>query len=280
MEFFSVNSDELKSAMEAVSASGELIANFQYPNGAGLAQFVSVPTTTRCAAVSKRDLALALSDIVEAETNGFRYCQAKFIVDGKYYGLLERASETNQTLNWGVGQYVTKSNRFVDGDLEEIPHTHKERVAIFNVMMERVKATFPDGPWQTEPDRLEWEHDGMNCLIVRNLSGALCGYVGVPESHPWHGVHYDEPSADVHGGLNYGSACNGVICHSADDETDGKLFWFGFDTAHWHDLVPSMLRNISKIHGAIMDPMGDVYWNIDMVRQETNRLAEQAKAAA
>jgi hypothetical protein len=40
--------------------------------------------------------------------------------------------------------------------------------------------------WDNEPDRVEFESLGLPCLIVRNPFGALCGYVGVPEGHPWY----------------------------------------------------------------------------------------------
>lgn len=39
--------------------------------------------------------------------------------------------------------------------------------------------------WDQEPDRKHWVQQGLDCLIVRNLMGALCGYVGVPPSHPY-----------------------------------------------------------------------------------------------
>lgn len=73
------------------------------------------------------------------------------------------------------------------------------------------------GPWKDEPDRVEWRCLGFPCLIVRNNSGALCGYVGVPPAHPWHGKKYDEVGAEVHGGLTYSRPCEegGNICDVA-----------------------------------------------------------------
>jgi hypothetical protein len=51
------------------------------------------------------------------------------------------------------------------------------------------KAKWGPGPWQDEPDRVDFEHAGLPCAIIRNLhvTGSLCGYVGVPDSHPWWG---------------------------------------------------------------------------------------------
>lgn len=55
------------------------------------------------------------------------------------------------------------------------------------------KAGWGDGPWQSEPDKRQWQDDatGLPCLIVRGPVGALCGYVGVPEGHPAYGLSYD-----------------------------------------------------------------------------------------
>jgi hypothetical protein len=88
------------------------------------------------------------------------------------------------------------------------------------------KSTWGDGAWQAEPDKVQWvdEATGLDCLIVRGPSGALCGYVGVPESHPLHGKDYSGCTRDprceenwcdhspesrlrVHGGLTFADAC-------------------------------------------------------------------------
>ena len=67
--------------------------------------------------------------------------------------------------------------------------------------MERIEyrtidtAAWGDGPWATEPDKIQWpdEETGYPCLIVRNgqVGGFLCGYVGVPKGHPAYGLNYD-----------------------------------------------------------------------------------------
>jgi len=71
------------------------------------------------------------------------------------------------------------------------------------------------GPWQDEPDRLEWEYKGFPCLIVRNndVSGAWCGYVALPPGHRYFEKPYDEIDVAVHGGLTYANHCQGDICH-------------------------------------------------------------------
>src|SRR5437764_13906827 len=43
------------------------------------------------------------------------------------------------------------------------------------------------GPWDGEPDKLQWIDcgTGYDCLIVRAVHhGRLCRYVGLPPSHP------------------------------------------------------------------------------------------------
>lgn len=48
------------------------------------------------------------------------------------------------------------------------------------------------GEWTDEPDYAEWkdEETGYSCLILRNGLGALCGYVGLPETHPLYKIKY------------------------------------------------------------------------------------------
>lgn len=56
------------------------------------------------------------------------------------------------------------------------------------------KSAWGPGPWQDEPDRIEWrdEATGLPCLIVRNPGGALCGYAAVAPGHPLHGKSYGD----------------------------------------------------------------------------------------
>lgn len=55
------------------------------------------------------------------------------------------------------------------------------------------KSEWGGGPWQSEPDEESWrdEASGYQCYIFRApVSGALNGYVGVPKTHPAHGLTY------------------------------------------------------------------------------------------
>ena len=41
------------------------------------------------------------------------------------------------------------------------------------------------------------------CYVRVNAWGALCGYIAIPQGHPWHGSGYDDIDVQVHGGLTY-----------------------------------------------------------------------------
>lgn len=134
------------------------------------------------------------------------------------------------------------------------------------------------GPWQTEPDREEFKHAGLDCLIQRGPMGAWCGYVAVTPTHKWYGRPYstycegsdDDPNVviNVHGGLTYSEFCGGSICHKT--EGDDKAWWFGFDCGHAWDVIPSWEATLSM--------PDSVYRDVDYVRNETKRLAEQLAA--
>lgn len=142
------------------------------------------------------------------------------------------------------------------------------------------KSGWKPGPWQTEPDRKEWRHEGFACLIVRVSShGALCGYVGVPPGHPWHGKGYDEvhdisPDLQVHGGLTYAAECRGAVCHVPAPGEPEHLWWVGFDHAHAGDVSPAY----SARYGHLSDD--DVYRDMEYATAGVEALAAAAKAAA
>ena len=134
-----------------------------------------------------------------------------------------------------------------------------------------------------------WEHSGLRCVIIRTSMGHLCGYVGVPKSHPLHGHRYNDPHPTLRalwearkqqpvgphpslpvmifalsgGGDEKGLApelcfdVHGGITYSDDLKGyDDSITWaFGFDTAHAQDFN---------------DPKDETY-----VTAETNKLAEQ-----
>lgn len=71
-----------------------------------------------------------------------------------------------------------------------------------------------EGPWLHEADKLAWrdEATGYECIILRSDAGGhLCGYVGIPPSHPLYGVKHqaipEDLDIEVHGGLSYSRIC-------------------------------------------------------------------------
>lgn len=92
------------------------------------------------------------------------------------------------------------------------------------------KRTWPRGPWDHEPDKLQWQDEatGLVCLIDRKEHlGIFCGYVGVPSGHPLHGKDVDQlPDLDTHGGINFAGSCHegppeSGVCHVAEPEYPG-----------------------------------------------------------
>lgn len=125
----------------------------------------------------------------------------------------------------------------------------------------KIGLELPPGPWSAEPDKAQWvdETTGLDCLVVRNRLGALCGYVGIPTTHPWHGISYShctkgehedycecspESLTTVHGGLTYANSCQEDsdpgegICHIPEPGRPDDVWWFGFDCSHFLDLNP------------------------------------------
>lgn len=118
------------------------------------------------------------------------------------------------------------------------------------------------GEWDNEPDRLEFEHNGFQCRIIRHPELAhLCGYVGLPPGHPYFGKHYDKMDVRVHGGITFAGASEGR-------RLDKGYWWIGFDCAHTMDLSPGMLKHIPGLSPG-------VYRNIAYVTNELKELTEQ-----
>ena len=151
------------------------------------------------------------------------------------------------------------------------------------------KTGWADGPWMHEPDKLQWadEETGLPCLIVRGGLGALCGYVGVPRSHPAYGKHYDDEALldiGVHGGLTFSDKCqhdgdqtdvSQSICHVVEPGEDDDVWWVGFDCAHAFDLVPGMEARLRGTPWPVSKE--DTYRDVAYVKNEIRSLAKQLK---
>jgi hypothetical protein len=144
---------------------------------------------------------------------------------------------------------------------------------------DEIKAQLPAGPWIEEPDKAVWVDaaTALSCMIVRNSSGALCGYVGIPNTHEHYGVTHDELyNLSCHGGLTFSSKCQeGVrecdraVCHTPVEanEEEEDVWWLGFDCGHYGDLLPAHRGWGSYRVGA--------YRSFDYVKQEVEDLAKQ-----
>lgn len=142
-----------------------------------------------------------------------------------------------------------------------------ELIAAFRVD----RSGWPAGPWDSEPDRVDFHHAGFACLALRaGRQGNWCGYVGVPKDHPAYGGDYNDLDVQVHGGLTYGSACDGErICHVPAPGESDDLWWLGFDCLHFRDRAPGF-----SFHA---DPDAE-YRTLTYVRNEIESLADQLAA--
>lgn len=151
------------------------------------------------------------------------------------------------------------------------------------------KSEWGDGPWQNEPDKIQFKVGKYDALIVRSeLSGALCGYLGVPEEHPWYGKDYSELEVSVHGGLTYAAPCQEYedaemtgICHVPVPGDPDNIWWLGFDTAHLEDVTPAFdqrMRETLPDYSSLW-PVSRSYKNVNYIKEEIQQLALQAEEA-
>jgi hypothetical protein len=139
-------------------------------------------------------------------------------------------------------------------------------------------------PWDSEPDSLDFESDGLPCVMRRNHVGVWCGYVGIGQDHPWFGLPHNtmiKPHPDMlknrdlmqdtgaidlflaalRGGnpeegieIGMALAVHGGITWSGElpgNEHHRGFFWYGFDCGHAGDIVPAM---VGRDFGAAMKP--------------------------
>ena len=112
------------------------------------------------------------------------------------------------------------------------------------------------------------EHVGYQFIVVHNRLGYRCGYVRVPQGHPWHGMDYDEIDADVHGGLTFAEL--DVPCGKGDD----NAYWVGFDCGHYMD-APDPAFGVENRY-----PSDGIVRTQEYVEAECRNLCEQAQKVA
>lgn len=136
--------------------------------------------------------------------------------------------------------------------------------------------------WTHEPEHERWtdKASGYECVIQRHTGlKHLCGYVGLPASHPWHSKGYDDVMMmdseypDVHGGLTYAHD------HEPMGEKDG-LWWLGFDCAHSGDFSPGIRETLESVGSTSGYGSDETYKNWAFVKRECESLAQQAKRHA
>ena len=136
------------------------------------------------------------------------------------------------------------------------------------------KSTWGKGPWNKEPDRVDFIYNGFSCLILRNSFGNWCGYVGVPNTHKLYGKNYftiedmKDVNIEVHGGITYTDRCSSPICHIPESGMPEDVWWIGFDTAHFMDLTVSNPLGMPR-------PRRGVYRDMNYTLAETRHLADQ-----
>jgi len=136
----------------------------------------------------------------------------------------------------------------------------------------------------TSPTRAQWTDaaTGLPCLAHRGPCGALCGYVGVPEGHPWHGKPYGTVDAQAHGGLTFSDRCVEAvtddghgICHKVEPGEDDAVWWLGFDCAHAGDLCPQTSALLRRVGHPVRMRLGETYRDLAYVQSECAALAAQ-----
>ena len=145
------------------------------------------------------------------------------------------------------------------------------------------KSEWLDGPWKQEPDKAQWVHNDLDCLIVRGPSGALCGYVGVPKTHEYFEIDYSNiESVDIHGGLTFSEKCHPSkkgeafgICHTEEGAANKEVWWLGFDCAHAWDICPAY-HKMRVENGFICGD--EVYRDFNYVKSQVESLADQFAA--
>lgn len=151
-----------------------------------------------------------------------------------------------------------------------------------------------DGEWVNEPDEVNFQYLGFECLVKRiafqelyikdfpMFGGYLNGYVLIPSNHTYYKKEYKDMDINCHGGLTFGEYRD--------------IHFIGFDTAHSCDYVPSMeyikktlacsdkyrknmddLKEEFNIHNSQI--FKNTYRNIDFCIEQCKSICKQLKEA-
>lgn len=149
-----------------------------------------------------------------------------------------------------------------------------------------------EGPWDDEPDKVQWTDPvtGLPCLIVRHgYMGHLCGYVGVPPGHRYHGVMWsDLPNDSPTWNVNYSAFCqhgdeHDSVCHVPDPGEPDDVWWFGFDCGHYNERQPGMEAALDSLGSPLAHDSwltAREYRTVDYVMKRCAELAAWAIVSA
>jgi hypothetical protein len=124
-----------------------------------------------------------------------------------------------------------------------------------------------------EGDEREFEDSGYHCIVHRDRgAGYWSGFVGIPDTHPYHGIAYDDvEEIDIHGGLEF----SGPQIESGHGRPG--LWYFGFDCDHFDDVTPKELSSLDPVSLSLKRTAS--YKRVEFVEQEVRKLAGQLRAA-
>lgn len=141
----------------------------------------------------------------------------------------------------------------------------------FTITEETKKEKWGDGPWIKEPDLILFFYKDVICRLERSSLGSWCGYVLLPENHPWGKEDYENINAEVHGGITY-------------RELEESGWWIGFDCAHAMDITPAIQElyeesknNILKKFPSLQSSpvFNQTYKDVEFVKKECESLVDQ-----
>jgi hypothetical protein len=149
------------------------------------------------------------------------------------------------------------------------------------------RSEWPEGPWDLDPlDKVQWRDpvSGLPVMIKRGPMGAWCGYVGIEDpNHPWFEKGYQGIDVQVHGGLSFSEFCDDSegsegerICHVTEEGDADKVWWLGFDTGHFMDMVPQMMAHSPGVY----EGHTAVYKDKSYITREVLGLASQVVEAS